>query len=173
MRATSFRRILLVLLAGTGLAFGYRGDGVFVDRGPLTAHERFTLDLGEIDLTQSTRRVFRLAALPESEFALGLLIIEKTRSDVPLWDRRPLNPTIRLTVVDDTSHKVIGVEGPLKTWTWSGAVTEPGRSFLYSRGSYFKPSGKGVYHLFVETLSPDSNAGQFEIRLIAIGGGWK
>jgi hypothetical protein len=61
---------------------GYRGDGVFVDAGALTAHERFTIDLGAVDLSQASRREFRLSDLPDAEFTLGLRVTLANRPAV-------------------------------------------------------------------------------------------
>ncbi len=139
MRPASLLSLLVVRFTGTGCAIGYRGGGTFLDKGPLTAHERFTIDLSEIDLNKASRQEFRLVELPNTTFTLGFQVTTKTKANTPLSESRPLNPTIRLTVVEGASLNVITIDAPLKDWVWSGTAINPQQSFVYRRGSDLQP----------------------------------
>lgn len=173
-------------------AIAHEGDGKFVDRGATTAHNRFQLDLGPIDLERAGTREFRFSALPKAEYTFGL----RLRPALGEQLRHVPNATVRMTLVNEKNQVVFTIEENLTEWVRSESHNE---WFLYSRGpqealpgpggsttlkkvgvgpdggwgTYVVPRSEAVYRLTVETVKPDSRLTKFDIRLLAVGGGWK
>ena len=67
----------------------YTGDGNFTDYGRKAGIFRFVLDLGDVDLTESSVSKFELKGLPEVEFVCYCLLYtspsprDRTRSRMP------------------------------------------------------------------------------------------
>jgi hypothetical protein len=156
----------------------YEGDGVFTDKGISTAHERYALNLGTVELGRSSRREYALANLPIEEFTFGLWF-DPTKIDVS-----SIQAKVKLTLTNELGETVLDVAEFLPNWTRS---TSSGRVFVYLRGvqtdvhtgqpdhgwgTYFTPHRKGSYRLIFETMDAGQNA-RIEAKLVAIGGGWK
>ena len=175
-------------VAACGQSPHYRGDGTFTDFGPQTAHERYVIDLGAIDLSRPNRQAFRMLGLPSVELTMGLRQVNVSAG----CDAAALGAVrIRLDVDTEDGAVVISEEGPLSAWTSSPDL-------VYRRGSELqKPSGDGSFQIvptgvrafrgwgtYFTPKSSETYLAKFEVldargasgcesRLVLLGGGWK
>jgi hypothetical protein len=178
MRALA-KIVLLLTIAGCDGSASYRGDGNLVDRGFSTAHERYVLDLGAVDLGARARREYKLSGLPGEEFTLGLRTQStRTPDGKSLFDAKPLKARVKLELTSERTGKVVAIEDDLRSWTWNEARDL--YVFLYGRGDKHQPSSTSFtpkswesYRLSLEVLTPDPSASQYGFSLMAVGGGWK
>jgi hypothetical protein len=161
------------LLLGASASVAYRGDGHFLDRGPLTAHERYVIDFGAVDLAVAAPRTFLLGDLPDAAFTLGLRVSSNSLPEVPTWKQHPFNPTVRLVLTDESGQVLLDTRDPLEKWTWSGRVDVPSQAFVYRRDFDFTPKRNASYRLLLEAVHPDVGLGAYSVRLQMVGGGWK
>ena len=148
----------------------YTGDGNFTDYGRKAGILRFVLDLGDIDLTESSVSKFELKGLPEVEFVCYL------RVDHPLPTLgKPKgfeagNSVVEMSLEDENSTQVFLEKAPLKNWIWSGSVGAP-QSDLYTHKTVFTPEKDKSYRLSLKIREGKLYAPQAQILLM--GGGWK
>ena len=149
----------------------YSGDGQLIDAGVGAAHERYLLDLGEIGTGSFS---FQMKGLPLEDFTLGFEISSAYSSE-NLCDSKPLNNLVEIQLSDSAGHQEIGASKPLKEWTWSCRSDNVSQSFVYlgdgTMGSSFVPEKDRPYSLSVAVSDPIP--GQYHVKLVAIGGGWK
>jgi len=148
----------------------YTGDGRLLDNGPTAANDRYVVEVGTIDLSQRTSKTFALKGLPSVNFVVGIQVSSATgkSNDGPIADADVL-----MEIRDESGSQVVGVAGPLRTWTWSGSL-RGGPSFVYERGppgSYFSPAAKSSYELRVTVRTPSSVA--TPALVVLKSGGWK
>jgi hypothetical protein len=166
----------------------YRGDGTFTDFGPQTAHERYLVDLGTIDLSRPNKRTFRMLGLPSTELTIGLRQVNVSAG----CDAAALSAEhIRIGVNASDGAVVVSEEAPLSAWTSSPALVyrggverqEPsgGGAVQFVRvgtrafggwGTYFTPNSATTYMVTFEVLEARGASG-CESRLVVLGGGWK
>ena len=179
-----------MLVALTAMA--HKGDGTLTDKGARTAHSRFELDLGSIDLERTGRREYQFSDLPHEEFTFGL------RLKAPTGEKLSHLPkaTVRMTLTNEQGQVVFEVAEELTNWVRSEKESE---WFLYMRGvqkqtpgaasrvtmeriafgpdggwgTYVSPRTEGTYKLVVETVKPDVRLSKFIAQLVGVGGGWK
>src|SRR5258708_34055180 len=78
------RRAILICAMLIALpAIAHKGDGTLADKGEQTAHSRFELDLGSIDLERTGRREYQFSDLPNEEFTFGLKLKRPTGGKHP------------------------------------------------------------------------------------------
>ena len=148
----------------------YTGDGNFTDYGRKAGILRFVLDLGDIDLTESSVSKFELKGLPEVEFVCYL------RVDHPLPTLgKPKgfeagNSVVEMSLEDENSTQVFLEKAPLKNWIWSGSVGAP-QSDLYTHKTVFTPEKDKSYRFSLKIREGKLDAPQAQILLM--GGGWK
>ena len=149
----------------------YTGDGNFADYGRKAGIFRFVLDLGDVDLTESSVSKFELKGLPEVEFVCYL------RVDHPLptglgqpKDFEAGNLVVGMSLEDENGTQVFSEKAPLKSWTWSGSVGAP-RSDLYTHKTIFTPEKDKSYRLSLKIREGNPDAPQ--AQLLLMGGGWK
>ena len=148
----------------------YTGDGNFTDYGRKAGIFRFVLDLGDVDLTESSVSKFELKGLPEVEFVCYL------RVDHPLPTLgKPKNfgaadSVVEMSLEDENGTKVFSEKAPLKSWTWSGSVGAP-QSDLYTHKTIFTPEKDKSYRLFLKLREGKPDGPQ--AQLLLMGGGWK
>ena len=166
----------------------YSGDGTFTDFGPATAHERYLIDLGPIDLTRANKRSFRMLGLPSSELTIGLrqANVSAGCDAVALGAER-----VRLNVSTSEGAIVVSEDAPLNGWTSSSGLVyrrgfereEPagagsvqlvrvGVRASGGWGTYFTPNPRKTYVATFEVLDARGVSG-CQSRLVALGGGWK
>jgi hypothetical protein len=160
------------------------------------SHDRYVLDLGELDLNARSTIVRRLAGSPHETFAIGLSVGRAAPSSTE--PRTPkLSAVVKLSVVRDDGTLIVAEEAPLGDWVASVAVGSS-ESFLYRRGSsvevplaggavthrpagartddgwgsYFTPACGREYRLMLEVVSANASPVS-RVRLVAKGGGWK
>jgi hypothetical protein len=171
--------VLLLLAMGCDGAASYRGDGKLVDHGFRTAHERYILDLGAVDLGTKSRREYKLVGLPGEEFTVGIRTqTTRTLEGKSLYDSKPFRAKVKLELMSESSGKVFAIEDDLRSWTWNEARDL--YVFLYGRGDQRQPSSTSFtsrpsesYRLALEIVTPDRSASQYGFSLLAVGGGWK
>ena len=166
----------------------YRGDGKFSDFGPQTAHERYVVDLGPIDLSRANKQSFKMLGLPSTELTVGLRQVDVSAG----CDATALSSVrVRLEVRGADRAVVVSEEGPLSTWTSSPSLLyrrgvelqEPsgGGSVQLVRtgvrasdgwGTYFTPKPSETYIASSEVLDARGASG-CESSLVVLGGGWK
>jgi len=184
--------LLFAALFMAAPAMGHKGDGRYTDKGASTAHNRFELDLGLVDLERSGRSEYRFSDLPSDEFTFGL------RLTAPHGERLRHLPkaTVRMTLLNERDEVVFDVSGELINWVRSEGANE---WFVYLRGiqkevpvaqgktrlerisfgpdggwgTYVSPRANGTYRLAFETVKADVSMSKFVVRLVGIGGGWK
>lgn len=167
---------------------GYHGDGTFSDAGLGAAHERYTVDLGPVDLSVPGRRSFKLLGLPPVEFTMGVRPVNVSSG----CDANLLKTvTLRIHVQSEDGAVVVDEQGPLGAWTRSADLVyrrgtenqEPQpdgavklvRAGLRSSGgwgTYFTPRSAAAYLASFEVLDTHGGSG-CESRLVLLGGGWK
>ena len=173
------RSLLLIvmsslLLAGCYKVSEYSGDGELIDNGISAATDRYVLNLGVIDLSQSGTKSYRIANLPEVSFVAGIEIsvVEKDRAII---EKRSVNPTILLELSDVKGEVVFAEKSKLTSWAWSVPVNES-RAFIYTReqpGTYFQSLLQSEYTLMLTVLEPDTSKLNYTASLLAKSGGWK
>ena len=166
----------------------YSGDGTFTDFGPQSAHERYLVDLGPVDLSRSNTRTFRMLGLPSTELTIGLRPV----SGSPGCDAAALaGERVRIAVVAGNDAGAVSEEAPLSAWTHSSELVyrrgaerqEPvgGGSVRLERvgirayggwGTYFTPKTDEVYIATFEVLEA-AGTSECGSRLVVLGGGWK
>lgn len=166
---------------------GYRGDGRFVDHGERAAAMRYVVDLGHLDLATAGSREFTMSGLPGEEFTIGLDVRAHAEPAEPMYQTHPLNPTLRLEVIDERGQTIVSETAPLVDWTWSGSGGVTSRSFVYLRGDIARMSGvseagrtsyvaarpEGRYRVRFTVVRPDLRAAGYSVTARAFGGGWK
>lgn len=151
----------------------YSGDGALVDNGSDAATDRYVLDLGPIDLTQRTRRTFRLVGLPESNFVVGIQIL--AAADPALIGGRLVNPTVSLSLSESAGAMLFSKTAPLNDWAWS-VPASAGTAFVYGRdapSTYFDAAAGAEYTLVLDVVEPDQSGSKYIAVLTAKTGGWK
>ena len=189
---------IVLLLGGCVRGFLYVGDGRLVDHGPTAAVERYTLDLGPVDLETKGEHRYSMAGLPAVEMTVGLDVIAGF-SDARLAESRPIRALIEMVLVNGRDEVVIRERGRPAQWTWGTASSQEFRAFVYRRGavreqslgsgligferlgvqadggwgSYFLPSHGERYRLTLSVLEPAPVGQRYSVRLLVKGGGWK
>jgi hypothetical protein len=192
--------LALLLLVACNRGHFYTGDGTFVDHGILSATDRYTIELGEVDVRRISVSDFSLSGLPRTDFTVGLLA-STALGDGAHLDSKPLSAVVKITLVNERSQVVISEEAPLDKWDWSSSVLSPSESFVYLRGeedeqplsagavslhpiglkadsgwgTYFKPRRFAAYTLTFAVTKPDpsSDADRYTVAAFIRGGGWK
>jgi hypothetical protein len=185
-------RTRIAVLAALLAAFpvlAHKGDGTFTDHGARSAHNRFELDFGPVDLERTGSREYRFSDLPAEEFAFGL------RLTAPGGEKLGALPaaTVRLALVNENGETVFDLTDEVANFVRAETSRE---WFLYQRGkvplpgaqkpgqrlsvgpdggwgTYASPRSGGRYRLTFETVKGDTHLAKFGVRLIAVGGGWK
>jgi hypothetical protein len=172
----------------TACAPQYSGDGTFTDFGPLSAHERYLVDLGPVDLSRSNERTFRMLGLPSTELTVGLRQVNVSAG----CDAAALAAErVRIAVVGGDDAGAVSEEAPLGAWVHSPDLVyrrgaerqEPlgdgsvrlvrvGIRAYSGWGTYFTPKPGQTYIATFEVLDAAGTAG-CESRLVLLGGGWK
>lgn len=200
---TERHSVPLLVIALAAMAFigchesRYSGDGKLTDE-LFSSSQRFVLTLGHVDLDKPARHTYRLVGLPEKQFTLGFDVSGPRSKNEPLYDARPVNAVVRLTLTDEHSRVIIDEAGPLNEWVWSGSPHE-NVSFVYRQGvsrdvptvdgyvspqavgekadagwgSYFTPRHEGRYTLSVHILQADPSAAPYIVTLKGVTGGWE
>lgn len=170
-------RFAAILLSAASLVScfryaGYKGDGHFTDNGWLNYSNRYTVDLGAVDLATPGSKIYTLRGLPRAEFCIGLTVNVEPESNV----------IARVVLTAANGEVIVSEEGPLRSWVASTAVGS-NKWFLYRRGerrdiplpngdtrgerlnvrrsggwgTYFNSERRAVYSLTIQVL-PNSNA---------------
>jgi hypothetical protein len=186
--------ILCLVLSGCYTTADYNGDGT-LEEGNFAAN-RYKLTLGGINLSAVGERSFVLRGLPEEKFTLGLDIRRLKESSDAITDSQPLQATVRMRIVNERNGLVLYEESPISTWVWSGALSEPDRSFVYLRGksqetplasgsvrveaidkledggwgSYFSARRGGTYRVEVTVIHADPTASDYSVQVVGYGG---
>ena len=148
----------------------YTGDGNFTDYGRKAGILRFVLDLGDIDLTESSVSKFELKGLPEVEFVCYLRVDHPLPTLGKPKDFEAGNLVVGMSLEDENGTQVFSEKAPLKNWTWSGSVGAP-QSDLYTHKTIFTPEKDKSYRLSLKIREGKPDAPQ--AQLLLMGGGWK
>ena len=195
------RIVLVALFSCLASCAGTRtvGDAKLSGAGFWVLIGRYHLDAGEIDFGRAGEKTFVLRNLPSAEFTLGFAVTSAVSEPGTVYDTlrgtKPITAEVALDVTNENGQRVISVVGPLREWTWSGALGEASRAFVYRRGktweepmrnggveihnidvgadggwgSYFFPRRGGVYTVRVRILSIGPSASCCAVRLVATG----
>jgi hypothetical protein len=169
MRWLAFTSLVLLSSCGGYSERSYVGDGTLRDAGWYSGSGRYTLDLGDVDLTSREIRQYRMANLPPERLAVGLGL----RGIVPP------HVTIHLTLTHP-SGTLIDETRPLTDWLVSSSRDFP--TFLYCSGPgdgwseepgtawgcIFKPEAGSEYLLTLGVV--DASVSETTARLIVEGG---
>ncbi len=177
----------------------YSGDGEFLDRGVMSAAERFEIRFGEIRLHEVGKYCFSAARLPRVNFTLGLCI----SSDVPIGlavrKREQFSTVVSCNVVNERGEVVVSQRAPLDEWTWSSSGMVSTESFVYLQGeskttelgngitmtesvghtadrgwgTCLVPRFRGRYEIEISVEVADIRAASLRAELHLVGGGWK
>ena len=148
----------------------YTGDGNFTDYGRKAGIFRFVLDLGAVDLTESSVSKFELKGLPEVEFVCYLRVDQPLPTLGKPKDFEAGNLVVGMSLEDENGTQVFSEKAPLKSWTWSGSVGAP-RSDLYTHKTIFNPEAGKTY--FITLTKNKGNLKAPKAEFILMGGGWK
>lgn len=111
---------------------GYRGDGSFEDKGWMAYSNRYTVDLGAIELQKDGLAVFQLDGLPHGEFTVGVEV--EGTEHVELTDPAPIEMFLRIELRSSSNDIIILEEGPISEWVAATSPTLPGWARFYRRG---------------------------------------
>lgn len=179
----------------------YMGDGHLVDRGWISTEPRYTLKLGEVDLSKRNSYTYTMKYLPSSNLTVGFHITaHNQQTKTHIGESHSLNPRIRLFLRNERGNRVIDEAGNLKNeWVWSYTYGVPEETFVFRGGkvgpkidlgegvfrqdhigvladqgwgTYFTPQFWDEYDLVLEVLEEDPDAKNFHIELQAEGGGY-
>jgi len=181
----------MIVNFGIFINSSYGGDGKLTDNGLFAATDRYVLDLGPINDTDSE---FIISDLPSVEFTIGLSMPGNSKKCLP--EEKQFNPIVKLSLETSDNVEVITEQAMLTDWIWSekglcqGAfIYRRGESkerklssggFTYERvnfkssngwGTYFIPKNGKSYRLKLSLSEAPSN--EFNLSLIAKTGGWK
>ncbi len=171
-------RLAAVLFAGIALLtacskdFKYSGDGRLIDNGWMSAHERYVVELGRVDLGRTGSVKFKMAGLPPNYFVMGLRVPGRVDRGSSGGAATPADVAVEL--YRQKFGVITMLTGPLDKWTWS--VPKRGDSaFVYQRQgsqSYFDAFTEAHYQVTVTVNTPDPSipAGT---ELVMMGGGWR
>ena len=182
---------IMIVNFGIFLNSSYGGDGKLTDNGFFAATDRYVLDLGPIVEIDSE---FIINDLPSEEFTIGLSMPGNSKKCLP--KEKQFNPIVKLSLETSDNVEVISEQAMLADWVWSekglcqGAfIYRRGKSkerklssggFTYERiniksskgwGTYFVPKNEESYRLKLSLSETPGN--EFNLSLIAKGGGWK
>ena len=166
--------IAMILFSGCYQVSHYTGDGRLIDNGSSVATDRYVLNLGTVDLTQTGKTPFQIANLPAANFVVGLEITV-TPENSSVIEKKGTNPVIALELSDREGNILIKRKAPLDLWTWAVRGSEH-RAFVYGReepGTYFDAVPKMTYTLTLSVLESDRSQSKYSALLIAKSGGWK
>jgi hypothetical protein len=139
-----FVSMLPLAIAGCGMRLmhydGYRGDGTFTPIAAPSAlcRDGYTIDLGAVDLGATGETMRALVGLPSTEAVIGLAV-ERRQGATDLQTevfgaQRPAS-LVEVTLRDAAGHIVLSRRERLTQWIGSRALGDPGRVFLYQRGT--------------------------------------
>jgi hypothetical protein len=198
--------LLMGLLASACAGFclprsSYQGDGDFKDScvvgsWSIFGRDRYSLDLGVVDLTGTGEWEFSIGGLPRARmWLLGVYV--DPGSDLPPAARLD-SAVIEMEMRNAAGELVIAQSDAIKDWAWSlggDNIEGVGPSFVFAAGrtrdipaaagdvhpeaidvladggwgTYFKPDRQSRYMLRLRVLEPDSDARFFNVRLEAHG----
>ena len=92
----------------------YTGDGNFTDYGRKAGILRFVLDLGDIDLNESSVSKFELKGLPEVEFVCYLRVDHPLPTLGKPKDFEAGNLVVGMSLEDENGTQVFSEKAPLK-----------------------------------------------------------
>ncbi len=164
--------VIFILLTGISCTYRYQGDGVFLDRGPSTAADRYILDLGVVGPGDFE---FAIGELPNTEFVIGFNICDLKRAEAEAESGAVEG---QIEVYLDSA--LLG-SSSLDEWVWTSGHSGSGCAFAYLRerrqtnestGTYFYPDSKAGHRLRVVLPSAEFFKAH-EVHLLVRGGGWK
>jgi hypothetical protein len=148
----------------------YSGDGHLTDHGPAAFDQRYTLDLGPIDLRKTGKIQYHVGKLPDVRFKVGVDI----HFVQPLAeDDMPLSAIVAIAVLDSAGRTVFSDERPLKDWRWARTRSTED---LYHVFVWLDPhrssvlSSPGEYILTFAVVLPDTGTRDYAARLTMKGG---
>jgi len=148
----------------------YTGDGSFTDHGRKAGISRFALDLGSVDLTESSVNKFELKGLPEVKFVCFLRLDHPLPTSGKPKDFHGSDLLVELSLEDENGTQVFLEKAKLINWVWSGVVGAS-QSDLYTLKTTFAPKKGKVYYLKLKINEGHLNAP--EVKILLMGGGWK
>lgn len=178
------------------------GGGVLVDRGPLTASERYVVDFGLVDFRINEEHTYHVERLPQDELTIGFEVASPNLEAAwELLEKRGLpGIVVGLTVLNERGQVVIEEEASLQDWVWGSPVVHvPYGAFVYRRGeeerveisptvsevqsvnvkadggwgTYFAPRKRGKYAITLKVIGSGDEREIPKARLLIMGGGWK
>lgn len=152
------------------LDLNYTGDGNFTDYGRKAGILRFVLDLGAVDLRETSASKFELKGLPEVEFVCYLRVDHPLPILAKPKDFEAGDLVVEMSLEDENSTQLFSEKAPLKSWTWSGSVGAP-QSDLYTRKTMFTPKKGKVYYMKLK--NDEGNLKSPKVKFLLMGGGWK
>lgn len=152
---------VLFLLSGCNK---YDGDGQLIDRGPLSSNNRYTLDLGDIDLGKDGHYKYSISSLPEGSYVFGLIV----SSDYVIWKPLPINAKLKFVVKDSENKIFINEHAHVRNWVWS-ISKESTQSFVYRKkgtGTYLEVLPNQSYTIDLLISNTDGSGGEYRTILI-------
>lgn len=166
--------VIACLFSGCYQVSQYSGDGSLVDNGPLSATDRYVLNLGAVDLTQRGTKTYRMANLPEVNFVVGIEI-STTPEGRSTIEKQLASSILSLELADAEGNTLFSKKSALDAWVWS-SPRDANRAFVYGREgvkTFFTPSPDSQYILTLNVIEPDRTQSKYVALLIAKSGGWK
>ena len=164
----------------------YTGDGKFTDKGRDASHDRFLLDLGQVDPNQKSKSSYSIKGLPEAPFTIALQVALPVSNNFPL-ESLSLYPRLQFTnevalsleLEDMNGTKIFSYSGSLSKLNRNVRQTERGYRPIYylerqanASGTSFTPKNNVTYRLHLSVTEASQTAPK--INVIAIGhSGWK
>ena len=199
MKVRLLAAISALCLTGCYSAASYRGDGRLYDAGWFSMYQRFWLDLGRLERTDSAE--YRLIGLPDADLALGLQVeslnVKEARDEAARFE-----VGVELKLTTQGGVVVVHETRPLADWVWTCGTSTPSMtsdcensSFAYLRGdsrevklkngntrdepigvkadggwgTYFRPRRREEYRLEVRLRNGERFSDRYDLRVVASG----
>ena len=162
--------LLLICFSFVGCD-AYQGDGNLINHGSFDANKKYTLDLGNINLSKNGLYKYTSSFLPKDKFVFGLEISSKHVIENPL----PINAHLEIIVTDSKGVKVIEESAPIIDWVWTIA-RDSNHTFVYRRGekgTYLSVNPIDTYSINLNVTNADESGNMLEVKFIGRTGGWK
>jgi hypothetical protein len=109
---------------------GYHGDGTFtrIPAPSVAFKDSYRVDLGGVDLSQTSSVDGRLDGLPPTETTIGIAFASS--------DQVRSSALITVTLRDEKNHIVLSRQERLSDWVRYVSADDPQHAYLYQRGGF-------------------------------------
>lgn len=129
-------KIIFYLVSGRYPIVTKVGDALMIDSGEQLSSEWYTLDFGNIEISEEREYKFTLKELPVNWFSLGFLVSRKDGSAIMKNTKVEIPKELfqaHIKVTNSKNEIVIDETGQTSNWLWYTYANTPKQSFVYKR----------------------------------------